>query len=124
MAEDAIRIDKWLWHARVTKTRSLAQKLVSSGKVRVNRTKVLAPGRAVRVGDTLTISLPRHVVIYRIAAIAGRRGPYAEARELYVNLSERSSRQPEFTMANPSADTGRPDKRQRRAIAVLRGKNT
>ena len=59
MAETAsARLDKWLWHARVVRTRTLAQKLVEAGKVRVNRAKTHPPSQAVRVGDVLTIVLP------------------------------------------------------------------
>jgi ribosome-associated heat shock protein Hsp15 len=120
--ENATRLDKWLWHARVVKTRSMAQKLVAAGKVRLNRERVTAPARSVQVGDTLTINLPRDVLVYRIAAIASRRGPFAEAQKLYVDLRIPD---PEAKPPPPGEDReapGRPDKRQRRAIAALRGK--
>ncbi len=83
MADDAQRVDKWLFHARIVKTRTLAQKLVAGGHVRVNRDKVHDPARLVRIGDTLTIRRERDVIVCRIEAIAERRGPYAEARLLY-----------------------------------------
>ena len=86
MAEDAQRVDKWLWHARIVKTRTLAQKLVSAGNVRVNRRKVEQPGHAVKTGDVLTIRRERDVLVYRIEGIAGQRGPYSEARKLYTDL--------------------------------------
>ena len=120
MVDDAIRLDKWLWHARITKTRTLAQKLVLSGKVRVNRVKALAPGRQIRVGDTLTINHPSGILVYQIAAISQRRGPYSQARLLYNDLGSTMS---------PAAPTERPqtlkkpDKRDRRAISALRAKN-
>jgi ribosome-associated heat shock protein Hsp15 len=86
MADDAQRVDKWLWHARIVKTRTLAQKLVSAGHVRINRRKVDQPGQAVKTGDVLTIRRERDVLVYRIEGIAGQRGPYAEARKLYTDL--------------------------------------
>lgn len=125
--DNATRLDKWLWHARIVKTRSLAQKLVAAGNIRVNREKVTAPARRVHVGDTLTINLPRDVLVYRIAAIAARRGPYAEAQSLYVDMREHSAEEnAEENKGNDGAGDdcrpGRPDKRQRRALAALRGK--
>jgi ribosome-associated heat shock protein Hsp15 len=121
MAETAIRVDKWLWHARVTKTRSLAQKLVLAGKVRINREKTVSPSKLVKVGDVLTITLERTVCVYEIAAIGGRRGPYAQARELYV---DRSPPAPRIGMVSPEVPAKRPDRRGRRALAELRGKIT
>lgn len=85
---DRLRIDKWLWHARVTKTRSLAAKLVLDGYVRINGTRADAPAKLVKVGDVLTIALERTVRVYRIAALGERRGPAAEAQGLYEDLSQ------------------------------------
>ncbi len=86
MAEDAQRVDKWLWHARIVKTRTMAQKLVSSGHVRINRRKIDQPGHSVKIADVLTIRRERDVLVYRVEAMAPRRGPYAEARKLYTDL--------------------------------------
>ncbi len=83
MADDAQRVDKWLFHARIAKSRTLAQKLVGAGHVRINRRKVLEPSHTVRTGDVLTIARERDVLVLRIEAIAERRGPFAEARLLY-----------------------------------------
>ena len=90
MADDAQRVDKWLFHARIVKTRTLAQKLVAGGHVRVNRDKVHDPARQVKIGDTLTVRRERDVIVCRIEAIATRRGPYAEARMLYCDPGETS----------------------------------
>lgn len=81
------RIDKWLWHARVVKTRSLAQDLARSGHVRVNRERVAAASATVRTGDVLTITLDRRVLVLRVLGFAERRGPAPEARRLYEDLS-------------------------------------
>lgn len=122
MAETAIRVDKWLWHARVTKSRSLAQKLVVAGKVRINREKSVSPSKLVKVGDVLTITLERAVCVYEILAIGSRRGPYAQARELYLDHSTPEPRT--GTAIPPEAPGKRPDRRERRALAELRGKIT
>ena len=113
----AIRIDKWLWHARVVKTRTLARKLVEAGKVRVNRDKERSASRQVRPGDVLTIVLERRILVYEIVAIASRRGPFVEASRLYLDRSPAAPSPPAAVDAVP-----KPDKRQRRALSQLRGK--
>jgi len=81
------RIDKWLFFARVVKSRSLAAKLVQAEAVRVNREKVDQASHPLKVGDVLTITLPRRVLVYRVLATGTRRGPSEEARTLYEDLS-------------------------------------
>ncbi|MBB5752450.1 RNA-binding S4 domain-containing protein [Prosthecomicrobium pneumaticum] len=80
------RIDKWLWFARFTKSRTGAQRLVEAGAVRVNREKVDQPSRLVGPGDVLTLVTPAAVRVVRIAACGGRRGPAEEARRLYEDV--------------------------------------
>lgn len=83
------RIDKWLWFARVVKSRSLAAKLVAEGHVRVNSVRVETPAKALRVGDILTVALERSVRVLKVLEPGARRGPFAEARSLYEELTER-----------------------------------
>lgn len=87
MAEPFGRVDKWLWHARVTKTRTLAQRLVTAGKLRINRVKTDDPAHKLKVGDVLTITLERRILIYEVVDFAERRGPYEQARLLFRDLS-------------------------------------
>jgi ribosome-associated heat shock protein Hsp15 len=82
-----IRLDKWLWQARLVKTRPLAQALVSAGHVRINGQRGDKPGRAIGAGDVLTLRLPGGVRLLRVRACGGRRGPAAEAQALYVDLA-------------------------------------
>ena len=82
------RLDKWLWHARVAKTRSLAQGLVEAGHVRLNRVKVTKPGHDVTAGDVLTISVGQRLLVLKVVAFAERRGDYPEARQLYQDLTK------------------------------------
>jgi len=84
---DRIRLDKWLWHARFFRTRSLASGAVDDGRVRVNGVRVLRPGQAVGPGDALTVALDEDVRVVRIIACGTRRGPASEARELYRDLA-------------------------------------
>ena len=81
------RADKWLWFARVVKTRALAAKLVSGGHVRLNGRRMDDPGRGLLVGDVLTVALPRDTRVMKVAAFGARRGPAPEARLLYEELS-------------------------------------
>jgi ribosome-associated heat shock protein Hsp15 len=79
----AQRLDKWLWFARVAKTRTLAAQLVGGGKVRINRMRVLKPSHLLRPGDVLTVSLRGGVRVLEVLAIGERRGPPQEAQLLY-----------------------------------------
>ena len=83
------RLDKWLWFARIVKSRTLAAQLVQDGKVRVNRTKVAKPAQTVRADDVLTIVIRGNVQVLKVVAPGARRGPPAEARLLYEVLSRR-----------------------------------
>lgn len=87
MTDDACRIDVWLWRARFFKTRSLAARIVEDGGVRLQRGGARAPvdkpSRAVRCGDVLTFAQGAKWVAVRVEALGERRGPAAEARELY-----------------------------------------
>jgi ribosome-associated heat shock protein Hsp15 len=77
------RLDKWLWFARVVKTREAAATLVESGHVRLNGNKTLKPGHDVKPGDTLTVVLNTRVRVLHIEGLAERRGPAEAARLLY-----------------------------------------
>jgi ribosome-associated heat shock protein Hsp15 len=80
------RIDKWLWFARIVKSRTLAAKLVTEGRIRVNSARVETPAKAIAPGDVLTIALAREVKVLRVLGNAERRGPYSEARLLYQDI--------------------------------------
>lgn len=77
------RIDKWLWFARIVKTRAIASGLVEAGQVRVNRHKITKPGYQVGPGDVLTVALHGRVRVLKILACAQRRGPAPAAQILY-----------------------------------------
>ena len=117
-----IRLDRWLWAARLYKSRSLAQEACTGGKVDVNG-QVAKPSRLVRVGDRLLVTMgdsPREFVI---RGAAERRGPATEARLLYEDLSPPAP--PRAHRVPPPAvrgrGLGRPTKRERRLHDRLRG---
>jgi ribosome-associated heat shock protein Hsp15 len=113
------RIDKWLWFARMAKSRTLAQKLAVSGRVRVNRERNQSASRPVQPGDILTIALDSGVRVLKVVAAGSRRGPAAEARLLYEDLSPPPVFAPP-SVADRSSGEGRPTKRDRRAIDALK----
>ena len=113
---DRQRVDKWLWFARVTRTRTAAQALAVSGQVRVNREKIASASRAVGVGDVLTIVAGPRIRVLKVAAIGVRRGPSSEAQSLFEDLSP-----PPVAPESPQVRAGaRPTKRDRRAIDSFR----
>lgn len=83
------RIDKWLWHARMVRTRSDAAALVQAGYVRVNAAKVTAHGHGLRLGDVVTLALDRSVRVLKVEGFSAKRGDAPAARRLYLDLSKR-----------------------------------
>ena len=121
---DTQRIDKWLWHARFFKTRSLCQKQITTGKIRVDREKISSPSRKVIVGNVLTITREREIKIIEIIGIADKRGPYSEARLLYNDLSppkpEKQVKQQTTESLSRIKTEGRPTKHQRKQIMAMK----
>ncbi len=117
------RIDKWLWFARVIKSRTLAADLVVAGKVRLNRIRLEKPSQLVKTGDVLTIALGTRVRILEVRAAGVRRGPAVEAQALFVDLTPAPPpRDPSVIAPSDSgrdAGTGRPTKRDRRLTDKL-----
>ena len=80
------RIDKWLWHARLVRTRGAAAALAGSGHVRVNGTRVAAASRLVRAGDVITVAFERTVRVLKVRGFVERRGPAVASESLYDEL--------------------------------------
>lgn len=136
--EKSQRLDKWLWYARVVKTRTLATRLVSGGKVRINREKTDKPSTALKVGDVVTVTVQRRVRVLEVVELGDRRGPASEAETLFADLTPGDEAPTSATAetppnpqsgANPagalpvrSPGAGRPTKRERRATDRLRGR--
>ena len=79
---DSQRVDKWLWHARLAKTRALAVELVLGGKVRRNREKLSRAADQIRIGDVLTVTLSGRVALVRVIGFADRRGSPEDAARI------------------------------------------
>lgn len=86
MAGGSERADKWLFQARFFRSRSLATALVAGGGLRVNGQHAAKPAHDLRVGDVLTFAQGNRIRLVRVAALAARRGPASEARDLYDDL--------------------------------------
>jgi ribosome-associated heat shock protein Hsp15 len=85
---EALRLDKFLWFARIVKTRALAQTMAEEGRLRISGRVADRAHSAVRVGDVLSFALRGEVRVLRVEALPDRRGPPAEARALYTELPE------------------------------------
>jgi len=85
---DSLRLDKFLWFARIVKTRALAQALAEDGRLRLSGRAVDRSHALVKVGDVLSFALHGQVRVLRVEALPARRGPPVEARTLYTELRE------------------------------------
>ncbi|HET7849510.1 MAG TPA: S4 domain-containing protein [Pseudolabrys sp.] len=83
---DRQRIDKWLWHARLVRTRSAAAALVAAGHVRIDGRRVTTPAYTVKSGAVLTLALNAAVKVLKVESFCDRRGGAPQARALYRDL--------------------------------------
>ncbi len=123
---DRQRIDKWLWHARVVRTRTSAAALVDAGHVRLNGERVSATSRAVKAGDVVTVALDSTVRILKVTGFAERRGNADAASLLFDDMTpkfEASAASGEPATAERDAGSGRPTKQERRATDRLQGRD-
>jgi ribosome-associated heat shock protein Hsp15 len=125
-AASSQRLDKWLWCARLAKTRTQAAALVSAGKIRVNRIKTDKPAHLVKSGDVITASLGPRVRVLSVKAVGDRRGSPEVARLLFDDLTApveaadvKEPRAADVARRDPG--TGRPTKRDRRLLDRLKG---
>ena len=122
---DRQRIDKWLWHARAVRTRTMAAALVTAGQVRINGRRNNAASQAVRVGDVLTVALDRTVRVLKVIGFSERRGSADSVAGLYEDMSPPpvapELRPPSVAVRDPGE--GRPTKRDRRAIDRFKTRN-
>jgi ribosome-associated heat shock protein Hsp15 len=128
--DERLRLDKWLWHARFFKSRSLATRACAAGRVRINRALVSKSHATVKPGDVLTFPLGSVIRVIEIVALGVRRGPAPEAQALYSDLAPhidpaaplRAGARPARMAAVAARDlgAGRPTKADRRAIARLK----
>lgn len=122
----AQRIDKWLWCARIVKSRSLGAELAMAGAMRLTRgrttRRIEKASIEIKAGDRLSFILGARLRILEVVSCAARRGPANEARTLYVDHSPPVEK---VAVPRPVAErakgAGRPSKKDRRAIDRLTG---
>ena len=117
------RLDRWLWFARFFKSRTLASRLCSGSRVRLNRKLVSKASATVKVGDVLTFPQGPHIRVVRVLDLGSRRGPAAEARLLYEDLSppQPADAATRSRVAQREPGSGRPTKRERRELERMLG---
>ena len=120
------RLDKFLFFSRAIKSRTLAQKVIETGAIRVNSERTIRSDLKVGAGDVLTMTLHERIVVWRILDCGARRGPAPQAQALYEDLSPPSLPKSELSpyeaaIAPRNDGTGRPTKKERRDTDKLRG---
>ncbi|HET6161450.1 MAG TPA: RNA-binding S4 domain-containing protein [Dongiaceae bacterium] len=125
MTGETLRLDKWLWFARFVKTRSLATRLVTDGRMRINGAPTQKAHYSVKPGDVLTFPLGPHIRVIKVVALGSRRGPASEAQMLYEDFDPPRPASPSQAAATPPFENrepgaGRPTKRDGRRIAQLK----
>lgn len=122
------RLDKWLWHCRFYKTRSLATAAITAGKVHLNAERV-KPAHRVRIGDRVGIAVDGIVAEFEVQGLPRRRGPGAEAAAHYGETADSAARrvvlreQQRLAQLSRPHSEGRPDKRDRRRLLRLQRQN-
>jgi ribosome-associated heat shock protein Hsp15 len=125
--DEPTRIDRWLWAARLAKTRAMAAEAVRGGRVHVNGAAV-KPGREVRPGDRLEITKGPVRLVVDVRATTTRRGPAREASLLYEETPESRAARERLAAERRLAEApvanlgGRPSKRDRRRYERSRGR--
>jgi ribosome-associated heat shock protein Hsp15 len=115
------RLDKWLFFSRAVKSRTLAQKLIETGAVRVNSERTIRTDHQVGEGDVLTMTVHTRLLVWKILDPGSRRGPAPEAAALYEDLSPPPvPREWQPSPFGTRDDGNRPTKKDRRETDRLR----
>jgi ribosome-associated heat shock protein Hsp15 len=121
---EKLRVDKWLWHARFFKTRSIAAAQVSGGTVRINGQITQKRSSTVSPADVLTFAQGDHIRVIQVDGLGVRRGPAPQAQELYTDLSPPEPKPKDKPPENPGFDgKGRPTKKDRRALDLSKARH-
>jgi ribosome-associated heat shock protein Hsp15 len=116
------RIDKWLFFARIAKSRTLAQGWIEAGHVLVNDVKLKRPSAEIKVGDRLAVVTSERDVVVIVKAPGDSRRPYEEARLLYEDITPPREKLSRYDQATREPGAGRPEKKERREIDRLRSR--
>jgi ribosome-associated heat shock protein Hsp15 len=116
--QESVRVDRWLCAARVFKSRTVAQRACSLGRVCVNG-NVVKSSAPVRVGDEIRTQVPRGPVVLKVTGLAEKRQPSVRARQLYEDCSPPPPPRQQW-LPTPLHRKGRPTKADRRALDFMR----
>ena len=119
----SLRVDRWLWFARVFKSRTLAARFAESHHLRVNGAVVTKANHGVHAGDVLTFAIGDSVRVLRVRALGERRGPAPEARTLYEDIAPAADAAAQPLHGRRDRGAGRPTKAERRAVDRLLGED-
>lgn len=128
MAQTEARIDKWLWAARIYKTRTLATDACKNGRISINGSQV-KPSRTVKAGDTVGVRKPPITYSFRVLQTIEKRVGAKVLPEILENVTPPEQYEIlEMSRISGFVDrargTGRPTKRDRRALDEYTGQNT
>lgn len=125
---DSMRIDKWLWAARLFKTRREAAEACQAGKVKLNG-RSLKPGRTVKIGDELQVTRRMYKQLLQITGLSERRFSHKIAVTLFNDITPLEdieqahlAQKLDGAFYRDRRKAGRPTKRDRRALQKLKGK--
>lgn len=119
--KQSVRIDKWLWAARMFKTRSMAANACNAGHAKLAGSSA-KPAKMVRRGDRIEVVTPGGPRVLEIVELGERRGPASEARSLYIDHTPAPPENARGPADGARArGLGRPSKRDRRVLERLRG---
>ena len=124
MEEQAVRIDKWLWAARLFKTRALASDAIKGGKVKISNSPV-KPSRDVKEGDVIQVQIEQLHKVVQVKTVIKNRVPAKMVPEVYIDLTPKEEYERiEFLHAYKGEyrdrGAGRPTKKERRTIEKMK----
>ena len=122
--EEPIRIDKWLWAARLFKTRSIAADAIKGGKVKVDDNPV-KPSREVKEGDIIQVQVGQLHKVVEVKTVVKNRVSPKQVPEVYNDLTPKEEYERIELMNAYKAEwrdrgAGRPTKKERRMIERLK----
>ena len=124
MEENGVRIDKWLWAARLFKTRAIATDAIKGGKVKIDDSPV-KPSREVKEGDIIQVQIEQLHKVVQVKTVVKNRVPAKMVPEVYTDLTPKEEYERiEFMQAYKSEwrdrGAGRPTKKERRMIEKMK----
>ena len=120
---EPVRLDIWLWAARLFKTRKLATEAVSGGRVRLDG-EPAKPGKRLHGGESLSLTRGEERIELTVLALAAKRGPASVARTLYeesaASIAAREARREQRRLQPHVGPKGRPGKHDRKRLSSLK----